>query len=148
MQWKPNVTVAAIVQQDDRYLIVEEESDGRIVLNQPAGHLEKDETLFEAIKREVMEETAWEFDPEAVVGLYMHPNKNADITYLRVCFAGTCSRHYPDKALDEGILRAIWLTKEELLAEKNRLRNNMVLRCIDDYLSGKQYPLDLLSHYL
>ena len=148
MQWKPNVTVAAIAERDGCFLVVEENSNGRIVFNQPAGHLEKNETLIEAVEREVMEETAWKFTPEYIVGIYMHPNRSEDITYLRVCFYGTCEQHYPDKPLDEGILRALWMTQDELRAVQDRMRSAMVLRCFDDYLSGKQYPLDMLNHYL
>lgn len=148
MRWKPNVTVAAITQQDGRFLVVEEHANGKIVFNQPAGHLENDETLLDAVKREVLEETAWEFRPESIVGLYLYPNSHSDITYLRICFAGTCLKHHPDKELDEGILRAAWMTRDELETINGRLRSPMVLQCIDDYLSGKQYPLDMLNHFL
>lgn len=147
MQWKPNVTVAAVAMRDDRFLVVEENSNGRIVINQPAGHLEKNETLIDAVKREVMEETAWKFEPESIVGLYMYTNRREDITYLRVCFAGVCEQHFPDNKLDEGILRALWMTQEELKAMQDRMRSEMVMRCIDDYNSGKRYPLDILNHY-
>jgi len=126
MQWKPNVTVAAIVEKDGRFLLVEEYADDALVYNQPAGHLEKNETLIEAIRREVREETA----------------------YLRVCFIGHCDRHYPDQPLDEGIMRAVWLSREELEADANRLRSDLVLRCIRDYQSGQTFPLDLLHHQL
>lgn len=148
MQWKPNVTVAAIAERDGHFLIVEEDADAHIVFNQPAGHLEEGETLLDAVKREVMEETAWEFSPESIVGLYLYPNPHMDITYLRVCFSGTCTNHHPDRKLDEGILRAIWISKEEIESNKNKMRSTMVLRCINDYLSGKRYPLDILNHYL
>ena len=148
MQWKPNVTVAAIAQRDGKFLMVEEDADAHVVFNQPAGHLEKDESLIEAVKREVLEETAWEFQPEAVVGLYLYHNPRVDITYLRVCFSGSCVNFHPDRKLDAGVLRAIWMDKAELEANPLRLRNTMVLRCIEDYLAGKRYPLELLNHYL
>lgn len=148
MQWKPNVTVAAIAQREDKFLIVEEDADDHIVFNQPAGHLEKGETLIEAVKREVLEETAWDFQPEAVIGLYLYPDPHMDITYLRVCFYGICTQHYPDRKLDNGILRAIWMNKEELESQKDKMRSTMVLGCIDDFLSGKRYPLDILNHYI
>jgi len=148
MQWKPNVTVAAIVQRDDKFLMVEEDADAQVVFNQPAGHLEKGETLIEAIIREVLEETAWEFQPEAVVGIYLYHNPRVAITYLRICFSGSCTTHHPDRKLDAGILRAIWMDKSELEANEHRLRNTLVLRCIEDYLAGKRYPLDILNHYL
>jgi len=148
MQWKPNVTVAAIAEREGRFLVVEENSNGRIVINQPAGHLEKNETLIEAVRREVLEETAWQFNPESIVGLYMHTNLREDITYLRVCFSGTCERHFPENPLDDGIVRALWMTREELEASQERMRSKMVLRCIHDYQSGKRFPLDILNHYL
>ena len=148
MQWKPNVTVAAIAERDGHFLVVEENSNGHIVINQPAGHLEKNETLIEAVRRETLEETAWQFNPEYIVGLYMHTNPHEDITYLRVCFSGTCETHFPENTLDNGILRALWMTREELEANQERMRSKMVLRCINDYISGRRYPLDMLNHYL
>ena len=148
MPWKPNVTVAAIARREDKFLVVEEEDNEIVVYNQPAGHLEQNETLVDAVKREVLEETAWDFQPEAVTGLYLYHHPRVDITYLRVCFYGTCLKHYPDKKLDTGILAARWMNRQELEANRDRLRSNMVLRCIDDFLGGKRYPLDLLNHYL
>ncbi len=147
MQWKPNVTVAAIAEKDGRYLLVEEEADNLVVFNQPAGHLEKGETLIEAVKREVMEETAWEFEPESLVGIYQYPNPHIDIIYLRFCFAGKCLNHHSGMPLDEGILQAVWLTREEIEYRREMLRSPMVSRCLNDYLSGKRYPLDMLNHY-
>ncbi len=148
MQWKPNVTVAAIAEKDNHFLVVEEDADGLIVFNQPAGHLEKDETLINAVKREVLEETAWDFEPESIVGIYLYPNPHSDIIYLRICFYGTCIKQYPEKKLDDGIIRAVWLSREELEKNKEMMRSPMVLNCIDDYLAGKKYSLDLLNHYL
>jgi len=148
MQWKPNVTVAAIAQREDRFLLVEEEDNEMIVFNQPAGHLEKGETLVDAVKREVLEETAWDFQPEAITGIYLYHNQRVDITYLRVCFFGTCLNHYPDNKLDTGILAARWMDRQELETNRDRLRSKMVLRCIDDFLSGKRYPLEILNCYL
>ncbi len=148
MRWKPNVTVAAIVERDQKFLLVEENADNHIVFNQPAGHLEKDESLIGAVKREVLEETAWEFIPRAIVGFYMYPDQHSDITYLRLCFSGTCENHHPEQALDDGIIQAVWLNKEEIKANKDKMRSPMVTQCIDDYLSGKKYPLDLINSYL
>ena len=146
MQWKPNVTVAAIAEDAGRFLLVEEDADNHIVFNQPAGHLEKNETLVSAIKREVLEETAREFEPESLVGVYLYPNPHVDIIYLRFCFAGKCTRYHADRSLDDGIIRAVWLSKEEIEANRDRMRSPMVLNCINDYLSGKRYPLELINH--
>ncbi len=108
MQWKPNVTVAAIISMDNRYLLVEEQSrNGITVFNQPAGHLEKGETLIAAIKREVLEETARQFQPEYLTGIYLRPDSTSDITYLRFCFYGSCSDHDPIMPLDTGIIRKV-----------------------------------------
>ena len=148
MQWKPNVTVAAIIHHDDKFLLVEEDADNHIVYNQPAGHLENNETLIEAIKREVLEETAREFIPESIVGLYLYPNPHVDIVYLRVCFQGVCGRHFPDRHLDEGIIQTIWMSRAALEQNQDKLRSPMVLNCIDDYLNGNKYPLDILHHYI
>ena len=149
MQWKPNTTVAAIAEQDGRFLLVEESINGNLVFNQPAGHLEQGETLIEAIKREVMEETAWEFEPESLVGVYLYPNPHqAGITYLRFCFYGQCIKEHKGQALDEGIVRAAWLTEDEIEKEHERMRSPLVTRCIKDYMNGKRYPLDLIHHAL
>ncbi len=148
MQWKPNVTVAAIAEDNGRFLLVEEDADNHIVFNQPAGHLEKNESLIEAIKREVREETAWEFEPEFLVGVYLYPNPRIDIVYLRFCFAGKCIQHDPTLELDQGIIRPVWMSKTEIEDNQERMRSTMVLTCINDYLSGKRYPLDLLNHYI
>ena len=148
MQWKPNVTVAAIVENDGRFLLVEETEKDVVVFNQPAGHLEKDETLPEAVIREVMEETAWEFEPESLVGVYLYPNPRVDIIYLRFCFAGKGIKEHAGCELDDGIIRAAWLTQTEIESQQDKMRSPMVLRCINDYLSGKRYPLEMLHHYL
>ena len=148
MRWKPNVTVAAIVEREQKFLLVEENVDDRIVFNQPAGHLEQNESLVDAVKREVLEETAWEFVPQSVVGIYLYPNQHSDITYLRVCFSGTCDNHHPEQVLDDGIIQAVWFNKEDIHQNINKMRSPMVSRCIDDYLAGKTFPLELLNHYL
>jgi ADP-ribose pyrophosphatase YjhB (NUDIX family) len=148
MQWKPNVTVAAIVMQDDRFLLVEENIDNHIVFNQPAGHLEKNESLIQAIKREVLEETALEFVPESIIGIYLYPSKFAEITYLRICFSGRCAKQHIERQLDDGILRVVWFRRDEIKTHEERMRSPLVIRCIDDFLSGKSYPLELLNHCL
>jgi len=148
MQWKPHATVAAIIEREDRFLLVEEEADGRLVFNQPAGHLERDESLITAVCREVLEETAHRFEPCGLVGIYLypHPDPASDITYLRVCFHGVSRSHDARQPLDDGILRTVWLSRDELAGQPERLRSPMVLRCIDDYLAGRRYPLELLNH--
>ncbi len=146
MQWKPNVTVAAVIERNRRFLFVEETSKGSLVLNQPAGHLEENESLIDAVKREVLEESGWHFTPHRVTGIYLYTSPSSDITYLRVCFAGSCHTHQVERALDEGIVRALWLDPDEL--DKYRLRSPMVRQCVEDYLSGQSFPLSYLKHYL
>ena len=149
LQWKPNVTVAAVVHQHDRFLLVEEDADNHIVLNQPAGHLERDEHLLDAVRREVLEETARDFRPESLIGVYLYPNRFVeDITYLRFCFAGTCGDRDPDLRLDDGIIRTVWLTRDELVQNRDRLRSPLVMKCFDDYLAGRRYPLEMLDYSL
>ncbi len=149
MQWKPNATVAAIAEKDGRFLLVEENINGELVFNQPAGHLEHGETLIEAVKREALEETAWEFEPEYLVGVYLYPNPhNAEITYLRFCFFGHCTNENKRQKLDEGIVRAAWLSPDEIKKEQKRMRSPLVEQCINDYLKGNRYPLDILHHQI
>jgi len=142
------MTVAAVIEQDGRYLLVRERSEGRLVYNQPAGHLEDNESLLEAVVRETLEETAWRFQPEAIIGVYLWRKPPAGPTILRVAFTGTCQEHDPHRTLDEDILRALWMSREELIQVSAYLRSPLVLRCIDDYLTGKRYPLELLSDYI
>ncbi len=145
MIWKPHATVAAVIEHNGRFLMVEEESEGEIVYNQPAGHLDPDESLVQAAIRETREETAWGFEPRALVGIYRWVHEPTERTYLRVCFTGGCHDHRPEQALDEGIIQALWLSREELLARQDKLRSPLVMRCIDDYLAGRRYPLELLG---
>ena len=149
MQWKPNATVAAVAEKDGRFLLVEENINGELVFNQPAGHLEHGETLIEAVKRETLEETAWEFEPEYLIGVYLYPNPhNAEITYLRFCFFGQCTNENKGQKLDDGIVRATWLSPEEIKKEQKRMRSPLVEQCINDYLKGNRYPLDILHHQI
>ena len=135
--WKPHATVAAVIERDNKFLIVEEESDGRVVYNQPAGHLDPDESLVEAAIRETREETAWQFHPQAITGIYRWQQKDRGRTYLRVSFCGGCDDHQPEQTLDKGIIRAVWMSRQELLQQQDKLRSPMVLQCIDDYLAGQ-----------
>ncbi|TXT23997.1 MAG: NUDIX hydrolase [Gallionellaceae bacterium] len=147
MIWKPNVTVAAIIEQEGKFLLVEEHTSLGIRFNQPAGHLEPDESLLAAVVREAREETAHEFEPQHLVGIYRWPAPQTDITYLRFAFAGRTLAFHSERELDEGIIRAVWLTPQEIRACREQHRSPLVLRCVEDYLSGKRYPLDLLVHY-
>jgi len=144
MTWKPHATVAAIVEKNGKFLMVEEKVGGEIVYNQPAGHLEPNESLIEAVIRETQEETAWKFTPEALIGVYLWPQPKTDRTFLRFAFCGSCSDHQGEQALDDGILQALWLSKEELQNSK-KLRSPMVIQNINDYLAGQRYPLEIIS---
>ncbi len=146
MIWKPHVTVAAIAEQDDKFLIVEEKVDGQLVYNQPAGHLDPGESLIEAVIRETFEETAWTFQPEALVGIQLWRHPLHGESYLRFSFCGSCREHHAQQALDEGIEQAVWLNRDELIDNSHKLRSPMVLRSIDDYLDGRRYSLDILEH--
>lgn len=145
MRWKPHVTVAAVVEQDGRFLMVEEEVENRIVCNQPAGHLEQGESLIEAVVRETREETGWRIRPTAVVGIHQWTSPGGR-TFLRVSFAGTALEHDAGCVPDAGIRAVLWLTRAEIVARGVALRSPMVVQCLDDYLAGRRYPLELLVH--
>jgi len=147
MIWKPNVTVATILERDGKFLLVEEETASGLMFNQPAGHLEPGETLPDAAVRETLEESAYRFQPQHLVGIYRWHSPNTDTTYLRFAFTGNILAHYPEQVLDEGIVRAVWMTLDEIRASQARHRSPLVLRCVEDYLAGKRYPLALLTHY-
>lgn len=148
MVWKPHVTVAAVVHRDGKFLLVEEETDAGLAFNQPAGHLEEDEPLVDAVVREALEETAYHFRPTHLVGIYhwKHPTKE-DTTYLRFAFGGELVGFEAGRVLDNGIVAARWLTLDEVRATQARHRSPLILRCCEDLLAGKRYPLDLLVHY-
>jgi 8-oxo-dGTP pyrophosphatase MutT (NUDIX family) len=148
MVWKPDVTVAAVVERDGKFLFVDERAGGRVVLNQPAGHLERGETLQQAIARETLEETGWTFVPRDIVGIYLWQPEHLSKTFLRVSFCGQLEGHDPSRPLDQGILRTRWLDREQLMAARARHRSPLVARCVDDYLSGARYPLELLTHLM
>lgn len=145
--WKPNVTVAALAEREGRFLLVEEETAEGLRFNQPAGHLDEGESLVEACAREMEEETAHAFTPTELVGVYQWPRPQGDITYLRFAFAGKVGAHDPARALDAGIVRAVWLTPAEIEACADRHRSPLVLQCVRDYLAGRRFPLDLIRHY-
>ncbi len=145
--WKPNVTVAALIERDGRYLLVEEETDDGIRLNQPAGHLDENESLIDACVRETLEESAWQFIPTALVGMYQWMRPQGDITYLRFAFAGTLGEFDEKRKLDTGILRTVWMTPEEIRSTQDRHRSPLIWQCVQDHLSGRRFPLDLIRHY-
>ena len=145
-QWMPHATVAAIVEDNGKFLLVEESTDRGNRFNQPAGHLEDNETLIEAVIRETLEETAYRFQPESLLGIYHWKHEHNDTTYLRFAYIGSVSHHQPDLVLDDGILRAVWMTVEEMRKHASLMRSPQVLTCIEDYLSGKKFPLDVVTH--
>ena len=145
--WKPNVTVAALIERDGKFLLVEEETANGVRLNQPAGHIDAGESLVAACAREALEETAWHFQPKTLVGIYQWPKPHSDTTYLRFAFAGELGRHEPERKLDAGILRALWMTPAEIAASQEHHRSPLILQCVEDWLAGRRWPLDLISHY-
>lgn len=145
--WKPNVTVAAVVERDGKYLLVEEETDDGLMFNQPAGHLEAGESLVAAAAREALEETAYEFTARNLLGIYSWRHPARDVTYLRFAFSGTLGYHHAGRPLDTGIVRAVWLSPEEIRASRDRHRSPLVLRCVEDHLRGIRASLDLLVHF-
>ena len=165
--WKPNVTVAALIEREGRFLLVEEETDDGLRFNQPAGHLDEGESLVHACTREALEETAWHFTPTSLVGVYQWPRPVVSrpaalsgapgataaamaaerITYLRFAFAGTLGVHEEARVLDDGILRAVWMTPAEIEATRARHRSPLIWQCVQDWLAGRRFPLDLIRHY-
>ncbi len=141
---RPELTVAAVIERDGRFMFVEERIRSRLLINQPAGHVEPGETLLQAVSRETLEETAWTFVPGSMVGVYLWSRSPGKRTFLRVAYAGRCERHDERRVLDTGIERVIWLSRDELLARTPQLRSPMVLRAVDDYLAGIRYPVDLI----
>jgi len=147
-RWKPSVTVAAIIERDGRFLLVEEHTSEGLKLNNPAGHLEPGESPAGGCAREALEETAHAFQPTALVGVYLSRFQRAgtgeDITYLRFAFSGELGPVEPGRTLDQGIVRALWMTPDEIRASTQRHRSPLLLRCVEDYLAGRRYPLDLV----
>ncbi|MBB3119849.1 NUDIX hydrolase [Pseudoduganella violacea] len=150
--WKPSVTVAAVIERDGKFLLIEEETSDGIRLNQPAGHLDPHESLEQAVVRETLEETAHDFRPTALVGMYMSRYRSARtgelVTYLRFAFCGEVGEHYAERPLDDGILRTMWLTRDEIAACRERHRSPLLLQCVDEYLAGKRAPLELLHTHI
>jgi 8-oxo-dGTP pyrophosphatase MutT (NUDIX family) len=142
---RPLATVATIVERDGRFLVVEEATQSGVRINQPAGHLEAGETLLAAAMRETLEETGYRVVPTALVGIYRWQASGAGPTFIRFAYAADVGAHDADRALDDGILRALWLTYDELAASRTRHRSPLVLRCVDDYRAGLRRPLDLVT---
>jgi len=148
MIWTPHLTVAAVIEQEGKFLMVEERDNGRTVFNQPAGHVENKETIHDAVIREVKEETAWDFLPEYIVGIYKWRKPDNDITFVRVCFAGIVSQRDPHQALDDGIIAATWLSHKELTTmDTQRMRSPLVRQCINDYSENTKYPLGMIKEW-
>lgn len=145
-QWLPHVVAAAIVERDGRFLFVEEHTAEGLRLNQPAGHWERDETLIDAVRREALEETAHHVEPTALLGCYTTYYPRRDITYLRFAYVCNVTGFDPERALDHGIVRAVWLTPDELAVHPTPHRSQLVMRCVKDYLAGRYFPLDFVSH--
>lgn len=149
-RWKPNVTVAAVIERDGRFLLVEEQAGDDLRLNTPAGHLDPGESPAEGCVRETLEETAHHFTPTALVGIYMARSRppaerGEDVTYMRFCFTGTLGAFEAGRALDDGIVRTLWMTPDEIRASVARHRTPLLLQCVEDYLAGKRYPLELVQ---
>ncbi len=143
-----HVTVAAIIERDGRFLLVEEIVAGKRVINQPAGHLEPNESLQDAVVRETLEETGWHFRPDALVGIYHWQHPDGRDTFVRFCFCGELVRHEATRELDDGIERTVWLSIDELTQQQAALRSPLVLACINDYRAGRRFEPDLINTIL
>ena len=148
-RWKPNVTVAAVIEREGRFLLVEENTPDGLRLNTPAGHLDPGESPAEGCARETLEETAHHFTPTALIGIYMARSRplaerGEDTTYMRFAFAGTLGAFEEGRALDEGIVRTVWMTADEIRASVQRHRSPLLLRCVEDHLAGKRHPLEVI----
>jgi 8-oxo-dGTP pyrophosphatase MutT (NUDIX family) len=143
--WKPSVTVAAVIERQGKFLLVQERIDGKLVLNQPAGHLDPGESLIAACRREVLEETAHRFEPTALVGIYRWRHAAKDVTFLRFCFRGEVAEADPSRKLDQEIVALHWLSPHELQTRKAEHRSPLVQKCVDDFLTARHYPLEVLS---
>ena len=141
----PDITVAAVTETDGRFLVVEERINRRLVFNQPAGHVERGETLLAAVVREVREETAWGFNPQALVGVYLWRTPSSGRSTMRFAFTGSVADHHAQQPLDRGIVCTHWLSREDLLEREQRLRSPLVLKCIEDYLGGTRRPLETVG---
>ena len=144
--WSPHIVVATVVERDGRFLLIEERINEQRVLNQPAGHWEPGETLVEAARRETLEEAGWDVEPTHLLGVYEWQPASLPYPFVRFAFAATPLRHHPDRPLDAGIERALWMTPDEILQAEPRWRSPSVQTCIADFQAGVRYPLDLIRH--
>ena len=144
-RFTPHITVATVVEKDGRFLFVKEYAENRIVLNQPAGHLEMDESLIQAAIRETLEETGWDIEISHLLAIHFDTSPSNNVTYQRICFAGRALQQRPNYTLDQGIIGPVWLTRDELLEQHELWRSPMVLRSVDDYLSGTRFSLDIFK---
>ncbi|HKX53734.1 MAG TPA: NUDIX hydrolase [Nitrosospira sp.] len=147
MIWRPNVTVAAVVEKDGQYLLVEEQTSSGLLFNQPAGHLEPGESIIHGAIRETLEETGYTFVPRSVLGIYHWHSQADDTTFIRFAFSGSVSNHDPGRTLDTGIVRADWFDLDEIRKMTYCHRSPLVMKCIEDHLAGKSCPLDILTHF-
>lgn len=148
MVWKPHVTVAAVIEREGRFLLVEETTETGIMFNQPAGHLEPGEDLITAIQREVWEETAWQFEPEALIAIQLWRRTPEKPSFVRFCFCGQAHSHNPNQKLDADILATHWLTQQDIAARQSQWRSPLVMESVNQYLRGQRYPLSLLQSFL
>ena len=144
MEWLPHVTVATVIEKDGQYLLVEEVSHGKLVINQPAGHLEANETLQQAAIRETLEETGWTVELTAVLGMALYTSPHNQVTYHRTTFIATAISHDSTQPLDEGIEQALWMSYEDVLASSSKMRSELVIKTIEQYRAGRHYPLDII----
>lgn len=143
--WPPHLVVATVVEKDGKFLLVYENDEGRLVYNQPAGHWEEGESIEEAALRETLEETGWIITLDHIIGNYLYHSPHNHVTYYRTAFAGSAVKRVSDK-LDNGIMEAVWMTRDEIAARQHEMRSPLVLKVIDDYLAGKKFPLDMVQH--
>lgn len=148
MSLRPDLTVAAVVERDGEFLLVEERVATRMVFNQPAGHVERGEQLVTAVVRETLEESAWHFKPDALVGVYFWEQPDKQRTFMRFAFCGQVTEHDSLRRLDRGIERAVWMSYEDAVARASRMRSPMVLRCMEDYRAGRRFPLDIVRDFI
>ena len=142
--WYPHVTVATVIEKDGKFLLVEEYADGKQVYNQPAGHLDENESLTEAAIRETLEESCWEVELQGLVGITLYTAPSNGVTYHRTTFFAKALRERTDLECDKGILRAVWLSYDEIVALKDKMRSELVIKTIDQYREGHRYPLEFI----